>query len=57
MNFGATYLGDNRTRFRLWAPGQPGVAIEIDGRPLAMARQPDGWFEAEAQCGPGASYL
>jgi maltooligosyltrehalose trehalohydrolase len=57
MNFGATYLGGNRTRFRLWAPGQPRVAVEIDGRALQMSRQPDGWFEAEAQCGPGASYL
>jgi malto-oligosyltrehalose trehalohydrolase len=57
MNFGATYLGGNRTRFRLWAPGQPSVAVEIDGRALPMSHQPDGWFEAEAPCGPGASYL
>ncbi|HEY4166201.1 MAG TPA: malto-oligosyltrehalose trehalohydrolase, partial [Reyranella sp.] len=57
MNFGATYLGDNRTRFRLWAPSQPRVAVEIEGRQLPMTRQPDGWFEAEAQCAPGASYL
>ena len=33
MTFGATYLGDNRTRFRLWAPGQKAVAVEIEGRP------------------------
>ena len=57
MNFGATYLGDNRTHFRLWAPSQPRVAVEVDGRPQPMARQSDGWFEAETQCGPGASYL
>jgi maltooligosyltrehalose trehalohydrolase len=57
MTFGATYLGDDRTRFRLWAPGQPSVAVEIDGRQLPMTRQPDGWFEAEAPCGPGARYL
>ena len=57
MNFGATYLGDNRTRFRLWAPSQPRVTVEIDGRPLPMTRQSDGWFEAEGRCGPGASYL
>lgn len=57
MNFGATYLGDNRTHFRLWAPSQSRVAVEIDGRQLLMMRQPDGWFEAEAHCGPGASYL
>ena len=57
MNFGATYLGGDRTRFRLWAPSQPRIAVEIDGRSLPMAPQPDGWFETEAQCGPGASYL
>ncbi len=57
MNFGAIYLGDNRTRFRLWAPGQPRVAVEIEGQQLLMTRQPDGWFEAEAQCAPGARYL
>jgi len=57
MNFGATYLGDNRTRFRLWAPGEQRVAVEIDGQSLPMAPQPDGWFEAQAPCGPGAAYL
>jgi malto-oligosyltrehalose trehalohydrolase len=57
MTVGARYLGGNRTRFRLWAPGQQRVAVEIDGQSLAMMPQPDGWFDAEASCGPGAPYL
>jgi len=39
-------LHENGVRFRLWAPGQDQVSIEIDGRnPVHMARQPDGWHE------------
>jgi maltooligosyltrehalose trehalohydrolase len=57
MRFGATYLGNDRTRFGLWAPGLQAVGVEIDGRPpLAMTAQADGWFEAEASCGPGTAY-
>jgi maltooligosyltrehalose trehalohydrolase len=57
MTFGATYLGNNRTRFRLWAPGVPAVGLEVEGRPsLAMTAQRDGWFETEAECGPGVAY-
>ena len=57
MKFGATYLGNNRARFRLWAPGQKKISLEIDGRSTAMTPQPEGWFEAEAEAAPGASYL
>jgi len=57
MNFGATYLGNGRTRFRLWAPGQNKIDLEIDGRPAAMTPQADGWFETVAAAAPGASYL
>jgi maltooligosyltrehalose trehalohydrolase len=58
LPFGATYLGNNRTRFRLWAPNQKTVAVEIDRcGPLVMERQADGCFEAEAACEPGASYV
>ena len=58
MRFGATVLANDRTRFRLWAPGVKAVGVEIDGAPpLAMTAQSGGWFEAEASCGPGASYL
>jgi malto-oligosyltrehalose trehalohydrolase len=57
MRFGATYLGDNRTRFGLWAPGVDAIDLEIDeSAPIALSRQADGWFEAETACGPGAAY-
>jgi maltooligosyltrehalose trehalohydrolase len=55
--FGATYLGDGQTRFRLWAPGQDSIGVEIEERaPLALKRQADGWFELETACRPGARY-
>jgi len=57
MPFGATLLDENRTRFRLWAPGTETVSVEIDGLPpVAMAADTDGWFEAEAACGAGSRY-
>jgi maltooligosyltrehalose trehalohydrolase len=56
--FGATYLGSNRTCFRLWAPDQTAVGVEINqSSPLAMERQADGWFELQTACSPGASYF
>ena len=57
LPFGATYLGDGRTRFRLWAPNQKSVDVQIDqSAPLPMASAADGWFELETACRPGASY-
>ncbi|MBN9086524.1 MAG: malto-oligosyltrehalose trehalohydrolase [Reyranella sp.] len=57
MRFGATVLANDRTRFRLWAPGVTAVGLEIDGRPAQpMTPQPGGWFETEARCGAGAAY-
>ena len=39
-------LHENGVRFRLWAPGEDQVGIEIDGhQPVHMARQPEGWHE------------
>jgi maltooligosyltrehalose trehalohydrolase len=56
--FGATYLGDNRARFRLWAPTQQNVDIELNGGvTFAMTPQADGWFEAEIDCTPGDAYF
>ncbi len=58
LPFGAAYLGDGRTRFRLWAPRQERVAVVVEGgAPRPMVAQPDGWFELETACGAGASYL
>jgi len=55
--FGTTLIAPDRTLFRLWAPAQPAVSLEIEGMPaLPMARRADGWFETEARCGAGALY-
>jgi maltooligosyltrehalose trehalohydrolase len=57
-DFGATYLGNNRARFRLWAPGQQKIDLELNGgAPFAMTAQADGWFEAEIDCAPGDTYF
>src|SRR5947209_11607524 len=56
LPFGATLLAEDRTRFRLWAPAQRDVSVEIDGKIWPMRPLPDGWFEAEVKCGAGARY-
>jgi maltooligosyltrehalose trehalohydrolase len=56
-SFGASLIAENRTRFRLWAPGKQQVSVEIDDLPdVPMQARADGWFEAEAECGAGARY-
>jgi len=56
-SFGANLVGQDRTRFRIWAPAQRTMSVAVDGAaPLAMSRSDDGWFEAEANCGAGACY-
>ncbi|HZQ00695.1 MAG TPA: malto-oligosyltrehalose trehalohydrolase [Reyranella sp.] len=55
--FGATWMGNRRTHFKLWAPGQRHVDLVIEGRSaVGMQFVGDGWFEADADCLPGASY-
>jgi maltooligosyltrehalose trehalohydrolase len=57
LSFGATLLEKNRARFRLWAPREEHVSVEIGGRErIPMQRRDGGWFEVEAACGAGASY-
>ena len=56
LPFGATLLGADRARFRLWAPVRESVSVEIDGKSWPMQRRPGGWFEAEVACGAGAQY-
>lgn len=57
LPFGATLVAPDRTRFRLWAPAQQNVAVDVeDTGTVDMARDADGWFEAEAACGAGARY-
>ena len=57
LPFGATLVDRNRARFRLFAPAQPSVAVDIeDAQSIPMQPQGDGWFEAEVPCGAGARY-
>jgi len=57
LPFGATVIGENRTRFRLWAPEQREIAVQIEGGARVPMRQSGtGWFEAEAACGAGEAY-
>ena len=57
LPFGATLVDPGHTRFRLWAPGQPEVAVDVERLGVVpMTRDAEGWFEAEAPCGAGARY-
>ena len=61
MPFGATYLGQGRTRFRLWAPGADRVELALgttdDPQRLPMRSCGAGWHELEAlSAGPGSRY-
>ncbi len=57
LPFGAEPTDRGATRFRLWAPSVEAVSLEIDGQsPLPMQRQENGWFAAQAPCGPGTHY-
>jgi malto-oligosyltrehalose trehalohydrolase len=57
LPFGATLLDARRTRFRLWAPAQRAVEVEVEGLDaVPLARTDDGWFTAEAACGAGSRY-
>lgn len=59
LPFGAEYLGNGRTRFRLWAPLAKTVAVELDGQrrvPLSPSTSSEGWFEVETDCMPLTQY-
>src|SRR5688500_1135302 len=57
LPFGANLREDGRTRFRLWAPMQERVSVEIEGRdPVSMEASESGWFETDVQCGGGTQY-
>lgn len=58
---GACYLGDGRTRFRVWACKRPRVDLHLTApvdRVVPMARNALGYFEATVDdCPPGSRYL
>jgi maltooligosyltrehalose trehalohydrolase len=57
LPFGAQSIGGGKTRFRFWAPSREHVDLVIEGgETLAMTRTTGGWFDVEANCGPGARY-
>jgi maltooligosyltrehalose trehalohydrolase len=58
LPFGATLVAPDRAHFRLFAPAQQRLHVEIDGRePALMRHTGEGWFEAELPCAAGARYL
>ena len=57
LPFGAILQPGGTARFRIWAPSTPKLTLEVEGqRPLDMAPQPGGWFEAVAPARPGTQY-
>lgn len=64
LPFGAQLIGaahaQPHTRFRFWAPSCQTVQIVFenvgDTPPLDMTASGNGWFEAQAPCGPGTLY-
>lgn len=57
LPFGAQLIGEDRTRFRFWAPDCRAVTLEVEGQPpLPMQEKGAGWFEIEAACGALARY-
>jgi len=56
LPFGAN-LKDGGTYFRLWAPRQKQVSVQIAGHDAVPMRSlADGWFEAESPCCAGTQY-
>jgi maltooligosyltrehalose trehalohydrolase len=56
MPFGAAPRGDGQFRFRLWAPGEARVVLEVGEALAPMVRRDDGWHEITLEASAGASY-
>jgi maltooligosyltrehalose trehalohydrolase len=60
MNIGAKYLGNNRCRFTVWAPEKEKMVLQIvhpSEQKIAMNKNDEGYFTAEAETPPGTKYL
>ena len=56
-SFGAIPAAGGLTRFRLWAPGHTGVALEREGQPSTPLHwETDGWWSLHTQAPPGTRY-
>jgi len=56
MPFGAAPRGDGQFAFRLWAPAEPRVVLEVGDATAPMVRSDDGWHELVLDASPGARY-
>jgi len=56
MPFGAAPRGDGQFTFRLWAPGEPQVVLEVGEGVAPMKRAADGWHELTLPASAGARY-
>ncbi|HEY9279954.1 MAG TPA: malto-oligosyltrehalose trehalohydrolase, partial [Eoetvoesiella sp.] len=56
-SFGAQPRSGGLTQFRLWAPAQKAITLEVEGHPpLPMSRRDDGFHEAQTSCVCEARY-
>ena len=56
MPFGAAPRGDGRFAFRLWAPGEARIVLELGEAVAPMTRADDGWHEITLPASAGARY-
>ncbi len=54
--WGPEVRGNGQVRFRLWAPDHPELTLDLDGRRIAMERDPTGWFTTVTEAAPGTPY-
>ena len=57
LSLGASYLGDGKTTFRVWAPDRARVDVALETGTsltfLPLTRGSDGYFEATHPASPG----
>jgi maltooligosyltrehalose trehalohydrolase len=56
LAIGAEVVSPGRASVRVWAPDRGRITVVIDGEPTPLAREPTGYFSAEAAAAAGARY-